>query len=70
MASQWAAYSTLAIAAVPDRSVAIAALETERSSNLCNRKKVLAIFEGRFIFTPVSFRVDGLPSRVTTELPG
>ena len=33
-------------------------------------KKVLAIYEPRFIFTPFSLRVDGLPTQVTTELPG
>jgi hypothetical protein len=33
-------------------------------------KKVLAIYEPRFIFTAASLRVDGLPTQVTTELPG
>jgi hypothetical protein len=33
-------------------------------------KKVLAIYDPRFIFTPFSLRADGLPTQVTTELPG
>ena len=33
-------------------------------------QKVLAIYQPRFIFTPVSLRVEGLPTQVTTELPG
>src|SRR5688572_33251129 len=33
-------------------------------------KKVLAIYEPRFIFSAVSLWSDGLPTQVTTELPG
>ena len=33
-------------------------------------KKVLAIYDPRSIFTAASLRADGLPTQVTTELPG
>jgi hypothetical protein len=45
----------------PTAQLQIASLKTPVCSNSRSWKKVLAIFEGRFIFTPVSLRADGLP---------
>ena len=46
------------------------ACEAASCSRRDSAKKVLAIYEPRFIFTPLSLRADGLPTQVTTELPG
>jgi hypothetical protein len=64
------AYSTLGAIQKCECADTVARGERMSFSLRGGAKKVLAIYEPRFIFTPLSLRVDGLPTQVTTELPG
>src|SRR5688572_10669110 len=69
-ASDASAYSTLGAAQKCERDDVSCSCQAGVVGAASRGKKVLAIYDPRFIFTPLSLRADGLPTQVTTELPG